>query len=316
MAALEDLLSKPFARMRHSARREKIFAMKRAGAATILVLFLTAQLFGWAPEGHAIIADIASSRLSPVARKNVRLLLGEGSMAAVSNWADDIRKDRPETFGWHFVDIPKDAPGFSKERDCYRPQDKGPAAQSDHDNCVVARIELFKKVLADENAPAKARAEALKFLVHFVGDIHQPLHGIDEARGGNDIKVVAFGSDQCGNYPCNLHAVWDYSLIEHAGYSEQEYVQRLNRLIRSRHLDRNAGGEPADWANESHAAARQILDQHVTSIDQAYWQANINLVDERLALAGLRLAGLLNKALGNVPTKRLKQELERHKNDI
>src|SRR5215472_14730611 len=121
--------------------------MKRISAIALLLTFSFAQLLAWGPMGHAIIADLASSRLTPVTRQNLRLLLGDASLASVSSWADDVRKDRPETFGWHFVDIPKDAPGFSEERDCYRPQDKAPAAQTDHHNCIVDRIELFRQVL-------------------------------------------------------------------------------------------------------------------------------------------------------------------------
>lgn len=286
--------------------------MKQIAAIVTLLAFSFSQLFAWGPKGHAIIADVAASRLTPPTKKNLRLLLGNQSLASISNWADDVRKDRPETFGWHFVDIPRDAPGFSGERDCYRPQHKEPTAETDHHNCIVDRIELFRQVLADENASRNDRVEALEFLVHFVGDIHQPLHGIDEARGGNDIKVTVFGSDQCGDYPCNLHGAWDYSLIDHAGYSEGRYVRRLNSLIRNNHLDLKAGGRPEDWANESHAEAVQVLDEHATSIDQTYWQANISLVDERLALAGIRLAALLNDTLGKIPSKQLKQDLKRH----
>ncbi len=286
--------------------------MKSIVAIIALVIFSSAQLYSWGIQGHLIVADIASSRLSPVTKKNVRLLLGNETLAAVSNWADDVRKDRPETFAWHFVDIPKDARGFSAERDCYRPHDNGPTAQNDHHNCIVDRIDLFRQTLADANAPRKDRVEALKFLIHFVGDVHQPLHAIEEARGGNDIKVVAFGSDQCGNYPCTLHGAWDYSLIEHAGYSEEKYVRRLNQRIREHHLDARADGNPADWANESHAVAVQVLEERASNIDQAYWQANIGLVDDQLALAGLRLATLLNDTLGKIPSQQLKRDLEQH----
>ena len=286
--------------------------MKRLSAAAILAMFLPAQVLAWGPMGHAMIADIAESRLSPIARKNIRLLVGDESLASVSNWADEIKKDRPETFAWHFADIPKDAGGFSEARDCYRPNEQGQGAQTDHHNCIVDRVEMFRQVLADENASKKDRVEALKFLVHFVGDVHQPLHAIDEARGGNDIKVVVFGSDQCGNYPCTLHGVWDYSLIDHAGYSEDRYVRHLKHLIRDHRLETRAGGSPEAWANESHVEARQVLDEHVYSIDQSYWQANIGLVDERLALAGVRLATLLNETLGKIPTEQLKQDLRKH----
>src|SRR5215831_13684817 len=285
--------------------------MKRLSAAAILAMFLPAQVLAWGPMGHAMIADIAESRLSPIAKKNIRLLLGDESLASVSNWADEIKKDRPETFAWHFADIPKDAAGFSEARDCYRPNDQGPGAQTDRHNCIVDRVEMFRQVLTDGNASKKDRVEALKFLVHFVGDVHQPLHAIDEARGGNDIKVVVFGSDQCGNYACNLHWTWDQLLLEHAGYSEEDYVRHLEKLIMEKGLTARAGGTPEQWANESHLEARRIIEQKPVSIDDQYYQAHIDLVNEKLALAGLRLATVLNNALGRIPAAELRHNPER-----
>jgi hypothetical protein len=175
-------------------------------------------------------------------------LLGNEDLAAVSNWADEVRAQRPETFGWHFVDIPMKASGFSEPRDCYRPDEKYQQAQADHHNCVVDRIEILLRVLADNKESQANRVEALKFLVHFVADIHQPMHAIGEARGGNDIHVVEFGSSQCGKSLCNPHFEWDNGLIWHA--------------------------------------------------HRSYFRNNIGSLDERLALAGLRLAALLNQALG------------------
>jgi hypothetical protein len=284
-------------------------SMKKAIAVFALLLFVTGQLPAWGVKGHMIVARLAESRLTSATKKNIRLLLENDDLAAVSLWADDIRKERGETFAWHFVDIPRNADAFSSPRDCFRPHDQNPAAQTDHHNCVVDRIDLFRQTLADPNASRNDRVEALKFLVHFVGDVHQPLHDVDEARGGNDIKVPAFGSDKCGDYPCNLHAVWDYSLIEHAGYSETEYVRRLNRLIKESRLEERRGGRPEDWANQSHGLAREILDEQAASVDEAYYRANIAMVDQQLALAGLRLAALLNDTLGGIPVKQLKHEL-------
>src|SRR5215472_8709484 len=286
--------------------------MNKLIAIVVSATLVSGQLFAWGPQGHAIVAGVAGSHLTSTTKKNIRLLLGNDDLAAVCVWADDIRKQRDETFGWHFVDIPKDAAGFSQPRDCFRPQDTHANAQNGHHNCVVDRIDIFRQVLADPKASRNDRIEALKFLVHFVGDIHQPLHAVDEARGGNDIKVTVFGSDQCGNYPCTLHGVWDYSLIDHTGYSEARYARHLKNLIRDHRLAPRAGGSPEAWANESHQEARQLLDEHVYSIDQTYWQANIGLVDERLALAGLRLATLLNETLGKIPTEQLKQDLRKH----
>ncbi len=287
--------------------------MKKLTAALALLAFIPTQLSAWGPKGHVIVANLAASRLAPATKENVQLLLGDGSLASIASWADDVRKDRDETYDWHFVDIPKDAAGFVESRDCFRPQDNHKDAQTDHHNCVVDRIEMFRQVLVDENASRHDRVEALKFLVHFVGDVHQPLHDVDEARGGNDIKVAVFGSDQCGDYPCNLHGAWDYSLIEHTGYDPDQYVRHLQNVIRAGQLQQKSGGSAEDWANESLLAARKILDQKTTSIDQAYYDANISVVDERLALAGIRLAALLNDSLGKIPTRQLKKSLEKHR---
>jgi hypothetical protein len=290
--------------------------VKKFIALLLLAAFIPAQLSAWGAKGHAIVADIAQSRLTPVTRKNIQLLLGNDSLASIASWADTVRKERDESYNWHFVDIPKDAPGFSPERDCFRPQDKHKDAQIDHHNCVVDRIESFQKVLADENAPRNDRLEALKWIVHFVGDLHQPLHAIEEAHGGNDIKLPAFGSPKCGDYDCNLHWTWDDLLLQHTGLAEEDYVRRLNELIAQKHLEKQAGGTAVDWANESHLQARHILDPRPASVDEAYYQANIELVNEKLALAGLRLATLLNDTLGKTPATKLSGALRNHAGNV
>jgi len=280
--------------------------LKRLIAILLLVSLVPAQVIAWGPKGHAVVADVAASRLTPQTRSNLKLLLGEASLASIASWGDEVRKQREESFGWHFVDIPKNAAGFSDTRDCFRPQDKHKGADTDHQNCVVDRIEMFAKVLGSENASREERIEALKWVVHFVGDIHQPLHAVEEARGGNDIKLAAFGGEKCGDWPCNLHWVWDSILLEHTGYSEAEYVSRVEKLICNKHLESKAGGGPVDWANESHLQARQIIERNATAIDERYYEAYIGLVDEKLGLAGLRLAALLNETLGKVPAAKLK----------
>src|SRR5260370_40287662 len=142
--------------------------MTRLTAVLALLAFIPAQLSAWGPKGHAIVADVAASRLTPTAKKNLQALLGNESLASISSWADQVRKERDESYNWHFVDIPKDAAGFSEERDCFRPQDKHKDALSDHHNCVVDRIESFQKILGDEKASPADRLEALKWIVHFV----------------------------------------------------------------------------------------------------------------------------------------------------
>jgi hypothetical protein len=272
--------------------------MKNCAAIFVFLSLISARALAWGPEGHRIVADIAETQLSPIARREVKKLLGNDDLAAIAVWADEIRGERPETYGWHFVDIPMDASGFSEQRDCFRPDEKHPDTLQDHHNCVVDRINIFQRVLADNSAPRQDRIEALKFLVHFVGDVHQPMHAIGEARGGNDVHVSEFGSTQCGRSPCNLHLAWDTGLIKHAGISEERYVARLNELIASRKLTVQAAGTPAEWVNESFLLAKKIWLNEGGAVDETYFENDIGIVNRRLALAGIRLAREINEALG------------------
>ena len=98
--------------------------MKTTAAAVLAAVLVPAvALYGWGREGHRIIGDIAQERLTEVTKRNVQSLIGNNTLASVSNWADEIRRERDETYDWHFVDIPKDVQGFSDSRDCYRPAD-------------------------------------------------------------------------------------------------------------------------------------------------------------------------------------------------
>jgi len=266
--------------------------------ALLCLLIFTARAFAWGPEGHRIIADVARSHLTASVRSQVRALLGDDDLAAVANWADGIKSDRPETAGWHFVDIPMSATDFSEARDCYRPDPRHLLSEQDHHNCVVDRIEIFERVLADRNAPHDQRVEALKFLVHLVGDIHQPLHAIGEARGGNEIHISEFGSQTCGTRPCNLHFAWDIGLLEHEKLREHDYVTHVGKLIASQGIWRQAEGTPTSWANESFELAKKVWLNDGGTVDEAYYRRNIQIVDERLALAGVRLAKVLNQTFG------------------
>jgi hypothetical protein len=278
--------------------------MKSCFSRLLIFVLIAPGAFAWGPEGHRVVADVAAQRLTPAARAEIRDLLGNDDLAAISTWADDIRHDRPETYDWHFVDIPMSAAGFSESRDCYRPNPKYPSSVEDHHNCVVDRITIFKDVLANQNASKEQRVEALKFLVHFVGDVHQPLHAIGEARGGNDIRVTEFGSTQCGSYPCNLHFAWDIGLIEHTGLTEAQYVERIDHLIASEKLTANWLGTPETWANESFRVAKQIWLNNGGAVDEQYYHQNIATVDARLQLAGMRLGAMLNQALSEATRRR------------
>jgi len=268
----------------------------RKFVAVLVLLAFTPNSFAWGPRGHRIAARIAQTHLSEATRLQIQALLGSDDLAAISTWADEIRKQRPETAGWHFVDIPINASGFSEQRDCNRPEKKHRVV-AQH-NCVVDRIVLFEQILQNRNAAQEDRIEALKFLVHLVADVHQPMHAIGEARAGNDIHIIEFGRTQCGDRPCNLHFLWDTDLIEHTHRSEKKWVAHLENTISREHLQRRANGNPEDWTNESFHLAKRVWLNDGSSVDDSYYTANIGALDNRLALAGLRLAALLNEALG------------------
>jgi hypothetical protein len=253
--------------------------------AGLLLLLPHSQAWAWGSEGHRIIADIAWDHLDQVTLLKLRPFLGDNDLASISTWADDIRNDHKETGPWHYVDIPSDSGGYEL-KDC------------PEDTCVVAQITKFAHILGDPSQPFAARSEALRYLVHFVGDLSQPLHAMGDARGGNDIPVTAFGSDHCGDYPCNLHGVWDSELIRHSGVREHRYARQLEEMIVNDHLQ--AGPvDPVAWANQSFALARQAWVQPQAEIDEAYYQRERPVVDRQLALAGLRLAAVLNQELKN-----------------
>jgi hypothetical protein len=174
------------------------------------------------------------------------------------------------------------------------------SAETLPDSCVVAKINELAKVLTDRNAARDQRAEALKFIVHFVGDIHQPLHAVGEAKGGNGVRVRFLGDVRCGRYECSLHGVWDTSMILHTGLNRQEYSQHLEDLIRAEKLTSANNGTPEQWANDSQRLAGAAWVPDGTNLDEQYYQREIKVADRQMALAGLRLGKLLNNTIGRM----------------
>ena len=129
------------------------------------------------------------------------------------------------------------------------------------------------------------------------------MHAAKEAAGGNGIHVSFLSNSRCGPYECNLHAIWDTSMIQHTGRSQQDYVAHLEQLITSENLNGEAGGTPEQWANESLRLAQAAWVQDGTNLDEQYYRQEINVVDRQMALAGLRLAKLLNETIGKMTPK-------------
>jgi hypothetical protein len=240
----------------------------------------------WGYTGHRLVATLAVDHLNNKAKKEVMALLDGGTLADVANWADEVRPQRPETETWHYVDIPLTANNYDPERDC----PKG--------SCIVAVIQAQKKILSDKGKPRLQRQEALKFLVHFVGDLHQPLHCADNHdEGGNKLMVQFDGRST------NLHYVWDTGLIKASGYSEMEYLTRLREKIQA--INKNALREIVEenveaWTHEIHEIGTEQVYPvpHHRVLGKDYLQQKLPLVEEQLIRGGLRLAKLLNEAVG------------------
>src|SRR5262245_13926590 len=182
--------------LRVRRRRPAARAVTRNPSTTAVLLLLllaaasSARALAWGAQGHRLVALIAAERLTPTATQNVAWLLGSESLADVSSWADQYVEGNYQTFSWHFVNIPANATGYVRERDCPRQPSVGAGSRADKwRDCAVDRILYNQERLADAMLDRADRAIALKFLVHVVGDLHQPFHAVGVARGGNDIPV-------------------------------------------------------------------------------------------------------------------------------
>jgi hypothetical protein len=249
-----------------------------------LSALLSPQAHAWGPLGHRLVGHLAERELSPKARAEVaRLLRGEvePTLAGVANWADDLRGNDPglgrRSSPWHYVNLAEDGCRYDATRDCRR------------GDCVVEAIRRQRAILADRSKPAAARAQALKFIVHFVGDIHQPLHaGHAHDRGGNDVQINLDGKGS------NLHRLWDSELLATAKLPEPDYLRRLHKLP----SPASTGIEPARWAE---ASCRVVLREGFmpprAKIGQDYVLRWRPVAEDRLRQAGHALATLLNDTL-------------------
>jgi len=254
-----------------------------------LLAFLLAwpmPAWAWGPEGHEVIARIAADNLSPAAHLRISQLLGGDAPALMvldSNWADEIRTDRPQTANWHFVNIEIGSKGYDAAHDC------------GHDDCVVAQIGRDVITLRDSKAAHSAKVDALRFLIHFVGDLHQPLHAADRHdKGGNGLIVLLKKGRT------NLHRIWDDDLVEALGPDPAAVAGSIEAGLVPQDKTRIAAGTPVDWANESFKVAAKEIYARIPSrgpvrLPRDYAKRENAVVRLQLARAGIRLAALLNR---------------------
>ena len=258
----------------------------QTGLLLVFVLISTPTAWPWGPTAHRVCVRFAEERLTPRARASVRELLEPGSrLDDAATWADQQREFRGSE-SWHYVNVPITAAR-------YDPRFCQPGG------CIVSKIEEFRRVLRDPNAGLQKKRPSLKFLMHFVVDLHQPLHvGDNGDRGGNLLQVLFF------NRGTNLHSVWDSKIMERHTDNKQVWLWDLTFLANPGMVAEWSKGTPADWASESLAAAakayrlpgKQKIIWPGTKLGNEYYSFALPLVQRQLAKAGVRLAHVLNEA--------------------
>lgn len=261
----------------------------------VLIVFVSLLLvmpaaMAWGPLGHRVVAELAWRQLNPSARAAVHKLLTSGNwqdLGDVASWPDQIRHKPQYQKLWkrtrrmHYINF--------DSRDC----DYKPVPECRDGDCVVAAIEHYESILANHKLPEKQRLRALIFVVHFIGDIHQPLHaGYKRDAGGNGYQVQFEGKGT------NLHRVWDSGMLRTRHMDATQYT---NFLAAEGQVTLPAAepsvAPPAQWAEESCRITRHIYPQG-HKIGRAYVDKELPVADKRLREAGKRLADVLNRILG------------------
>ena len=245
----------------------------------LLLVFcgLGSPAFAWGSQGHQVIASVAWSALTPKAREEVSRLLAlepGQTLESIATWADEHRS--PATSAWHYVNFPRHSCAYVPERDCEGGQ------------CVVSAIEKNTTVLSS-NSEERVRLKALKYLVHLVGDIHQPLHaGYKDDRGGNTYSLRAFMRQS------NLHSVWDSGLIAQLDLDNQALTRILQRTVVPKEVRDTSVVGMAEESCRLVASPGFYPEDKVTP---EYVQRFTPVLQQRLTTAGYRLAAVINRAL-------------------
>jgi hypothetical protein len=249
----------------------------------VLVLFIIPlQSHAWGLLGHRVVGQIAESYLTPNARKAIKEILGDTSMAIASNWPDFIKSDTNFRYlsPWHYCDLPD---GMSHQ-DILSYLAKDTAAD------VYTKTNWIIGQLKNKSLAKEKKLMYLRLLIHFIGDMHQPLHvGRDSDQGGNKVKVQWFGE------ATNLHSVWDSKLIEDQQLSYTEYAGAINHATAAQ----RAAWQKApvsEWIYESYVISRKIYEKTSPDAKLSYnynfdWIATAN---QQMLKGGVRLAGILN----------------------
>ncbi|WP_305806545.1 S1/P1 nuclease [Stenotrophomonas sp. YIM B06876] len=250
---------------------------------------LPTDALAWGAQGHRLVARIAETGLTPQVQAEVdRLLAGEPdpTLHAIAPWADALRANDPDlgkrSAGWHYINMGEDGCHYVPDRHCR------------NGNCVIEALKAQSAILADRSRPDAERAQALKFVVHLVGDIHQPMHaGYAHDKGGNDFQVQFNGRGS------NLHSLWDSGMFYQQGLDDDAYLQRLLALPPQQQTTRlSLSRDITAWAEDScRVAIAPGTYPKKHTLDAAYSDVYRPIAEARVRLAGEHLAALLNTLL-------------------
>ena len=260
-------------------------------AALALVLsFVTCDALAWGAQGHRLVARVAEQQLNPQARAEINRLLAlepGATLDSIAPWADQLRTQDPDlgrrSAGWHYINMAEG--GCSYE----------PAQHCRNGNCVVQALKDQGARLADTHLSDAERLQALKFVVHLAGDIHQPLHaGYGHDRGGNTYQV------QYGGRGTNLHSVWDSGMFYAQQRDDEQFLQQLLALpAPPREAPSKLQQDAPKWAEQTcRIATRPGLYPRGHRIDEGYADTWRPLAESQVRLAGERLGAVLNELLG------------------
>lgn len=281
--------------------------------ALVLAGVSAGQALAWGFEGHQVIAMIARGYLTPPVRAAVDRMLAADTdtltahdMAAEATWADRYRgAGHPETGDWHFVDIEIDHPDLKAA--CFSFPSSGPlASKGPADDCVVDKLQAFIRELRDPATSDGERLLALKYVLHLAGDIHQPLHAADNHDRGGNCVLLALG----GSRTVNLHSYWDTSVVQALGSDPEALAQTLAQGVTPAQMRDWAKGDAKAWAMETYQLGRDVAyslhsapgcdrDRTPLSLPPGYDTAAQATARLQLQKAGVRLAQVLNDALGH-----------------
>lgn len=262
----------------------------RSGSIALCIALLLAMLpqrgNAWGMIGHRVVGEIADSYLSSKARREIKKILGNESIAMASNWADFIRSDAryKEYDRWHYVN--------TKEARDY--EQFSTALHSDTAANVYTKVIFLSNELKKGTLPAATKQMYLRLLIHFVGDLHQPLHtGVPDSQGGNSVKLTWFGA------PTNLHTVWDSKLVDDQQLSYTEYARAINFTTAAQRKAWQAE-DLTRWLYDSNQLALKIFTNTKadSKLSYVYIYDNIQTVNDQLLKGGVHLAGLLNQIFG------------------